>query len=137
MGFDLKPQKKDVGYHHMGAFSWSWMLNSGVGLVLGTGPGITAGQFVCRERPDGLNPHCNDGAKVTAKEAQQMVQIARWVADHQDALYDVWMSEPEERRKQMDDSPSGLYNHPVRRDFVEKIRAFADWAEKSGGFEIH
>ncbi len=36
----------------------------------------------------------------------------------------------------MQDSTSRLYKVPVRRDFVKKVRAFAAWAEASGGFRV-
>lgn len=135
MGFDLKPRNKAAGGHSMGAFSWAWMLDAGVGLPLGVGPGFSPGSFVYKTRPDGNCVHYNDGAKVNSAEAKQMAQLARWVADYQDSLYELYMKEPEERRKHMQDNT--LYKVPVRRDFVERVRAFADWAEKSGGFRIY
>lgn len=137
MGFDLYARNKEAGDFHMGAFSWTWMLDAGVGLPVGYGPGFSPGTFVFAGRPDGLCVGYNDGARVTAKEARQMAQIARWVADHQDRLHNLWMQEPEDRRKAMTDDPHRIYEPPVRRDFVEKVRAFADWADKSGGFRVH
>lgn len=136
MGFDLTPRNKAAGYFSMGAFSWSWMLNAGVGLPLGHGPGYAPGQFIYAPRPDGLCIEYNDGARVSAKEAKQMAMIARWICDHQDRLYAEWMKVDEAERKRMQDSSARLYTPPVRRDFVEKIRAFADWADRSGGFRI-
>lgn len=135
MGFDLRPRNKSAGIHSMGAFSWSWMLDAGVGLPVGYGPGSSPGSFVYRDRPDGRCVGYNDRARVTAAEAKQMAQVARWVADYQDDLYATFMKEPEENRKRMSDSH--IYKLPVRRDFVEKVRAFADWAEKSGGFRVY
>ena len=137
MGFDLRARRKDADDFSMGAFSWAWMLDNGVGLPVGYGPGFAPAQFVYRTRPDGKCIGYNDGARVTAAEAKDMAKVARWLADYQDDLYAQWMKEPEESRKRMEDSPSRLYKLPVRRDFVEKVRAFADWAEKSGGFSVH
>lgn len=136
MGYDLKPRNKAAGNHSMGAFCWPWMLENGVGLPVGYGRGFTATQFIYRTRPDGLCVGYNDGARVTAAEAKDMAKVARWLADYQDDLYAQWMLESEEDRQRMRDSLSGLYKTPVRRDFVDKIRAFADWADKSGGFRI-
>jgi hypothetical protein len=137
MGYDLRPRNKKVDGFSMGAFSWSWMLENGVGLPVGYGPGFAPAQFIYRIRPDGLCIGYNDGARVTAAEAKEMAKVARWVADYQDQLYALWMKEPEERRQRMQDDPNRIYKCPVRRDFVEKVRAFADFAEKSGGFTVH
>lgn len=138
MGYDLRARNKNVDDYHMGAFSWSWMINAGVGLPIGYGPGFTPGQYINVPRPDGKCIHYNDGAHVTAKEAKQMAQVARWIADHQDRLHEVFMrDETEESRKRMYDDHSRIYNVPVRRDFVDKIRGFADFAEASGGFRVY
>lgn len=137
MGFDLSPRNKKAGPFSMGAFSWSWMLDAGVGLPVGYGPGFSPGSFIYRTRQDGLCIGYNDGAQVSAKEAKQMAMVARWIADYQDDLYAQWMKEPEEKRQRMQDNPSSLYKTPVRRDFVEKIRAFAEWADLSGGFAVY
>jgi hypothetical protein len=136
MGYDLRPRNKAAGDFEMGAFSWSWMLDSGVGLPVGYGPGFGPGQFVYRTRPDGKCVSYNDGARVTAAEAKDMARVARWLADYQDVLYAEFMKQPEDVRKQMQESNSRLYKLPVRRDFVEKVRAFAAWAERSGGFRV-
>lgn len=136
MGYDLRPRNKAAGEFQMGAFSWCWMLDNGVGLPVGYGPGFSPGQFCYRARPDGLCIGHNDGARVTAAEAKDMARVARWLADYQDDLYALWMRGPEDRRKHMQDDSSRLYKAPVRRDFVEKVRAFAAWAEASGGFRV-
>ena len=136
MGYDLRPRNKAAGEFQMGAFSWSWMLDNGVGLPVGYGPGFSVGQFCCRKRPDGLCIGYNDGARVTAAEAKDMAKVARWLADYQDDLHALWMKEPEDSRTRMQDSNRGLYKGPVRRDFVETVRAFAGWAERSGGFRV-
>jgi hypothetical protein len=137
MGYDLTPHNKAADDLHMGAFSWSWMLDNGVGLPLGYGPGFAPGQFIYRTRPDGLCVGYNDGARVAEAEAKDMAKVARWLADYQDDLYKQWMKEPEESRKRMENNHNHLYKLPIRRDFVEKVRAFAAWAEASGGFCVN
>lgn len=140
MGYDFAPSNESAGDFHVGAFCWPWMLDAGVGLVICTGKGFTPGSFVYAERPDGLSVNYNDGAAVTAEEARDMARVARWVADYQDTLRSVYEREPEAKRREMENAPilSGpRYNIPVRRDFVEKLREFADWAEKSGGFRVY
>lgn len=136
MGYDLRPRNKAAGEFHMGAFSWCWMLENGVGLPLGYGPGFAPGQFIFRERPDGKCVGYNEGALVTAAEAKNMAKVALWLADYQDDFYAEWMKEPEESRARMQHNSGRLYKLPVRRDFVAKVRAFAAWAEASGGFRV-
>jgi hypothetical protein len=139
MGYDLKPRKKAAGPFHMGAFSWSWMLNAGVGLPLGYGEGYKPAMYVYRLRPDGGDVSCNDGARVSAKEAKQMAMVARWIAEYQDILHGQFEQNTEEEKERMrrNNDSLQLYKFPVRRDFVEKARAFAEWAEKSGGFRVY
>jgi hypothetical protein len=137
MGYDLRPRNKSAGSFHMGAFSWGWMLENGVGLPVGYGPGFAPAQFIYRTRPDGKCIGYNDGARVTAAEAKEMAKVARWLADYQEDLYAQWMKEPEESRQRMQGNTSGLYKCPVRRDFVEKVRAFSEWAGQSGGFRVY
>jgi hypothetical protein len=136
MGYDLKPKNKEAGYFHMGAFSWSWMIDAGVGWVLGTGAGFYAGSYVFCPRADGLEIHANDGARVTAKEAKEMAFVARLLCDYQDIKRSVWDKETPENRAEMEKNYR-MFSTPVRKDFVELARKFADWAEKSGGFTIH
>ncbi|WP_313398112.1 hypothetical protein [Stenotrophomonas sp.] len=137
MGMDLYPRNKALGEFTAGAFFWPWMLESGVGLPVGYGKGFMPGQYLKINRPDGLSLAHNDGARVTAREAKQMAQIARWVASYQDALHAEWERMPESERQDMDAlkrlTPC---NRPVRRYFVARLIAFADWAEQSGGFRV-
>ncbi len=56
MGYDLRPRNKVAGDFQMGAFSWSWMMDNGVGLPVGYGPGFWHGSACYRVRPDGLMP---------------------------------------------------------------------------------
>lgn len=136
MGFDLYARNKEAGHFYMDAFSWSWMLEAGVGLPVGHGHGYAPGMFCFSRRPDGKCLSYNDGARVTAKEARMMAMVARWVADHQDRLHELWMQESGEDRQRMTDDRMRLFTPPVRRDFVDKAREFADWADKSGGFRV-
>jgi hypothetical protein len=78
-----------------------------------------------------------DGAHISAEEAKQMAALARWVAAYQDSLYAEWEKIPEAEQQRMRDNASRLYKSPARRDWVEKLRAFADWAEVSSGFRVH
>jgi hypothetical protein len=137
MEYDLRPRNKAAGDFHMGAFSWCWMLDNGVGLPVGYGPGFSPGSFIYRTRPDGNCIGYNDGARVSAAEAKDMARVALWLAEYHDDFYAQWMKEPEDNRKRMQDSDSRLYKLPVRRDFVEKVRAFAAWATTSGGFRVY
>lgn len=137
MSFDLRPRNKAMGDFEAGGFFWPWMLEAGVGLPVGHGPAFSPGQFIYRRRPDGKSLGYNDGARVTSAEAKQMAMLARWVADHQDMLDAEWEKLPEAERTRMAENRTGLYKKPVRRDWVEHMRAFAEWAEKSGGFRVY
>lgn len=136
MGMDLKPRKRSAEIFCCGGFFWAWMLEAGCGLPLGHGPGVTAGSFIYLERPDGLSVGYNDGALVTAGEAKEMAKIAGWIADYQDALHAEWEKESEADRERMGKNMTGLYNLPVRRDYVAHLRRFAEWAPASGGFRV-
>lgn len=136
MGFDLRPRNKAAGDFSIGAFSWPWMLEAGVGLPLGYGKGFSPGQFLTSNRKDGLCVAYNDGAHVSAAEAKQMAQLARWVADFHDSKHAMWADLPEIERERMGANRDGLYSLPVRQDFIEKTRAFAAWAVMSGGFRV-
>lgn len=137
MGFDLHPRNKAAGNFHMGAFSWHWMLEAGVGLPFGYGKGIEPAQFVCGGRKDGKCIAYNDGARISAKEAREMAKIARWVADYQDHKRRIFCEASDEVKKRWEEDKYRLYSLPVREDFVEKTRSFAEWAEKSGGFRVY
>ncbi len=138
MGYDLKPRNKDLDWFGMGAFSWSWMLNAGVGLVLGQGRGIKPGEY--RYIPDkkGYSPCSNDGFCVTSKQSKIMAHVARGLVSVEKGKSDEWERMTEEERKQIEEwnTRHRMYNLPVRKDFIEKAEKFAEWAEKSGGFWI-
>lgn len=136
MGFDLRPRNKKAGELSVGAFTWLWMLESGIGWPVGYGCGMRHGEFVWSRRPDDRCLQHNDGARVSASEAKDMAKAARWIASYQDSLWSVWIQETESFRLHMQQNPQ-LYRMPVRRDVVEKARAFADWAERSGGFRVY
>lgn len=136
MGFDLKPRHKSAAAFGMGAFSWSWMLENGVGLPVGYGPGFAPASFIYRTRPDGKCLGYNDGARVTSSEAKQMARVALWLADYHDDFFAQWETLSAEEQKRMSDSPGRIYNLPIRRDFIAKVRAFAAWAPTSGGFRV-
>ena len=134
-GFDLRPRNK-IGTFSMGSFSYGWMMDEGVGLVVGYSKGIEPGSYLCEERPDGLDLMHNDGAKVTAKEAKDMAKMARLIVSNQERLHQYFDTLSEDQRKRYQENKNHLYKLPVRKDFIEKVKNFADWAEKSGGFKV-
>jgi hypothetical protein len=138
LGFDLKPRNKEIVWFHMGAFSWHWMLEAGVGLPFGYGRGVSPAQFVFTQRPDGKCIGYNDGARVTGNEARLMARLARFVAEYQRNLWNIYERTPEKERERMKDPRwESLYNVPVRRDFIDLTEQFADWAEHSRGFRVY
>lgn len=112
MGADLSPRKKDVEPITIGIFSWSEILSSGVGLVIGAGRGGRGKWFYCGE---GANPFFNEGAKVSAADARIMARCAT----------------TELRR--------GLATGEITEDspFAKALERFAEFARASGGFSIY
>lgn len=137
MGMDLSPRNKAAGNFHWGAFGWSWMLAEGVGLPVGHFPGLSPGEFIYLDRPDGRSLGYNDGARVSAKEAKEMAKVSRWIVAKQRAMQQQFESRSEQQREAMREDKYKLYTLPVRTDWVDQLEKFADWAEKSGGFRVH
>lgn len=136
MPYDLIPRNRQQGEMTIGAFAWPWMLEAGLGLPLTHGKGIEPGSFVYADRPDGRCVAYNDGARVSAGEAKEMAKLARWIADYQDTLHTIFDRQPDDVKERQLKNEHRLYHIPVRRDWVAKLREFADWAEKSGGFRV-
>lgn len=137
MGFDLRPRNAAVSTFSMGAFSYSWMMDSPVGAVVGYCHGIEPGSYLGMERPDKCDLMFNDGGKVSAKEAREMAKVARLVAKQQDMLHEYFDNLDEATQKKYRENALKVYKLPVRKDFVQKLKDFADFAEKSGGFKVY
>lgn len=137
MGYDLRPRNAGVSTFSMGAFSYAWMMDSPVGAVVGYCPGIEPGSYLVDERPDKKDLMYNDGGKISAKEAKEMAKVARLVAKQQDMLQEHFDSLDEATQRKYRDNTLKLYKLPVRKDFVQKLKDFADFAEKSGGFKVY
>ncbi len=137
MGFDFKPRKKEAGWYRIGAFSWSLMLERGLGLVLGVGKGFKPGEFIYITRPDKLCVEYNDGARVSAAESKELAKVARWIAAIENARINQWGKVPTDDQIRMKADTHYTYDLPWHPDRVEDFMKFADWCEKSGGFTIH
>ena len=137
MSFDLRPSNKKVSTYCMGSSCYFWMMDNGVGMVVGYGKGIEPGSYIFHKRKDDNNLMYNDGAKVTAREAKEMSKIALRLSDYQDMLYNEFEKLDEKTKKEYQKNEKGYYNLPIRRDFVENIRAFSEFAQKSGGFRVY
>jgi hypothetical protein len=153
MGYDLQANNSEAGYFHFGAFSFSILLEA-CGYLW---PCIQNGQewycvFGIDERmPEGDSyPSLisNDGFPVSDEEAQIMARIARNFVAIQRSLPDENKSEDVrskqtfERGDVMDALMRGMFGGSeewpvkVRDGFTEKFAAFAEWADRSGGFAI-
>ena len=152
MGYDLSPKNEAAGDFHFGAFSFPVLLEACGYLFSSVHRG---GQWYCAF---GTDPRMgdsypmilsNDGFPVTEEEAKIMARIARNVVLIQrtlpnENLGEGYASKPEFKRKDvekmllkaMSGAGPGPWPMKIRPDFVEKFEKFADWAEKSGGFEI-
>jgi hypothetical protein len=140
MGYDLYPRNKKLESFHMGAFSFSWMLDEGVGLVIGCGPSMNPGEFFYCSDEQGRCPMYNDGFRVDAEHARAMSLAAyglaakeRWIAGEWAKLTPDERAEKERANKEF---KKDLYRPAVRDDFIDKAEKFAAWAWESGGFAI-
>jgi hypothetical protein len=157
MSYDLAPTNKKAGTFSFGAFSFPILLDA-CGYLF---PCIhNGGQWYCAFGVDPRMPQgdtyprilSNDGFKVTANEARIMARVARNLVAIQRSLPD---PSPEElagagiqqkmefKREDVEAmllrAMSGAKEHwplKIRSDFTDKFERFAEWAERSGGFEI-
>lgn len=138
MGYVLVPRNKAVGAFNMGSFTWSWILNAGVGLVIGTGPAKNPCTHSYVRDAKGRSPHCNDGYRVTAEQARAMALVARGLVQVQRFINTEWDQMSENARKDASDrnSMTHLYRDAIRDDFLDTAERFAEWAAMSGGFTI-
>ncbi len=144
MGYDFVPKNKAAGDYHIGAFSWPFMLEAGLGLVFGSGEGFKPGEFIYITRADGKCVNYNDGARVSREEAKELAKVARWIARIQEARIKQWAKVPSEERARMEQDNklreskcmSNIYKLPWHPNAVQRFVQFAEWAEKSGGFTI-
>ena len=135
MGYDFNPRNKDAGDFHLGAFSWPFLLEQCGYYFQSLHKG--GRYFLCSDDPrdEGATYPgiiANDGYRITAEEARVLARIARNYAKITAAL-------PEENAKDVPVStPDYLKPWPAktRDDWNDRFLAFADWAEKSGGFAI-
>lgn len=136
MSYDLKPRNKNIEELRIGAFTWPIILqDTGMGYILGYGKNITPGSYIYQQGNNG-SPVSNDGYKVSSFEAKAMAKIARGyisVKKFINKQYDEMQSNTREQYMNYKD----LYEQPISIDFLNIIENFADFAEKSGGFEIH
>jgi hypothetical protein len=152
MGYDFRAKNADAGDFHLGAFSFPVLLEACGYLFSSIHRG---GQWY---RTFGTDPRMgdsyplilsNDGFEVTEEEAKIMARIARNFVAIQRTLPDEntgsgIASRPSFKRDDvvkllahaMYDVKPGPWPIKIRPDFVDKFEKFADWMEKSGGFEI-
>jgi hypothetical protein len=152
MGYDLTPKNDDAGDFHFGAFSFPVLLEACGYLFSSIHNG---GRWYCTF---GTDPRMgdsyplilsNDGFAVTDEEAKIMARIARNFVAVQRTLPDEQKGDGMESDGVFDrarieklmiqamhaDSPQ-KWPIKIRTDFTNRFEKFAEWAEKSGGFEI-
>ena len=139
MGYTLKPINKECESIDFGAFSWPIMLqDTGMGYILGYGQAKNPAQYVYQNGNMG-SPVSNDGYKVTATEAKMMARIARGYISVKEFINKEWAElseEDREREKNFKYEGKLLYMPETGEKFLEQLRKFADFAEKSKGFRI-
>jgi hypothetical protein len=156
MGYDLHPTNADAGGFHFGAFSFPILLEH-CGLLWPVQ--MQAGRWFCAFGVDPRMPQGDnyprlismDGFPVTEEEARIMARVARnlvavqrllpetnKVGDMRDkATFTRPDVEEALKRAMRHDLPADPWPAKIRGDFVDQFEAFAAWAERSGGFEIH
>jgi hypothetical protein len=154
MGYDFTAKNEEAGDFHLGAFSWPVLLEQFGTMfpLLHSGARYYMVQGV-DERFNSTYPGIldNDGFEVTDEEARMMARMTRNYVAIQRSL-------PEENQSQSfvnkgvvtrdelmetlmhtmsgGPPPSEAWPVKIREDFTDKFEQFADWAEKSGGFEV-
>jgi hypothetical protein len=156
MGYDLKADNAAAKSFHFGAFSFRVLLAE-CGLLWPVAH--NGGQWYCVWGADPRMPEgdtyprllSNDGFHVTADEARIMARVARNFVAIQRSL-------PEDNRGRLTTKTqvefrkadvmemlmlamsgarkTGPWPEKIRDDFTDMFERFADWVEKSGGFEI-
>lgn len=112
---------------------WGWMLDAGVGLPFGCAPSLRHTRLAFDERGRG-SPVTNDGYAVYSREAAACALVARGLASvYAQAQISYDRASHEERVRALHDPRSRL---PVPAAKLEVLRAFAEFAERSGGFTI-
>ena len=130
MAYDFRPNTATEAFH-MNAFSWPYLLAT-FGYLF---PVIHQGPQWCMApggdpRLTGSEPEIitNDGFPVTAEESKIMARMVRNVVAIQRSL-------PEESRWH-----PGMRDEPwpvkIRNDWVDLFERFAQWLERSEGFQI-
>ncbi len=138
MGFDLKPRNKKLDWFHFGAFSWSWMMNEGVGYIINYGKAKDPASFSYVPDKKGRCPAYSDGYYVSADLAWAMGRAALGLVSTCRRIIEEWEKlSPDERKRQEEfNKTHKLYKTPVREDFIDKVEKFGVWAQKSSGFGI-
>lgn len=157
MGYDLTavaPVDGADAQFHFGSFSWGPLLEA-CGYLWPLAQ--KGGQWYCvfgvdqRLGTDYPLLLSNDGFTVTAEEAKIMARCARNFVAVQRSL-----PVPDPESRPVVDRPEGIdreglvkllhrtvsggsddpWPRKLRDDFIDKYEHFADWADKSGGFEV-
>lgn len=145
MSYDLKPRNKNIEEISIKAFIWPMMLQkTGMGYLLGYGSDIQPSRYIYLPRKKS-SPVSNDGYKVSSFEAKAMSQISRGYISVKKLINKQYESMTEiEKNETLSAKYYGekglvqnLYEHPVDEEFLKALEIFADFAEKSQGFEIH
>ncbi len=146
MGYDLRPLNEDVEEFRFGAFSFPVLLEA-CGYFF---PSLhSSGQWYMP--PNDYPPIlANDGFEVTSFEAGVMARVARNFVNIQRSLPDENLGSgiPAKAEWTREDLTSALatvisgratnekWPAKIRADFVDRFEAFANWADRSGGFLI-
>ena len=141
MGNTLVPRNKSVPQKRVGAFFWSWLLDAGMGHIIGfqrCGP-LVQHDFRFRDDPEHprADPSNGGGYRVTAGEARAMAMWAHGFHSYLKQVGADWKScQDDWRRKSFKESSGYRQAVDVREDYVTQVEEFAQFAWESRGFRI-
>lgn len=128
MSIDLTPRRRALGDFTMGTWSWGYLLELAGPVIPGFWNSRGRWYMVTGDRFHGHYPDVlGDSGRsfyVRAAEARQLANVARNWAEIQGLLPESARIEPGKDK----------WPEKVRDDWPPMFLAFADWAEKSGGF---
>ncbi len=140
MSYTLKAKDKTTSSIDIDIFTWPVMLQeTGMGYVLRYGAAKDPGQYVYAQGNNG-SPVSNDGYKVSPFEAKAMAAIARGYIHVNEFINKQWEDLSEEKRSHQQAANvegRSIYIKGSGVEFLNKLKKFADFAEKSKGFTIN
>lgn len=136
MGYNLIPRNKKIKRLSIDAFSWSIMLDMGMGLVISTGSAMKHATYSYIPDKKGRSPKSNDGFYVTSDKAKAMSMVAIGLINVNRFVLNEWNELSEEDKIRYEKNE--FYKKPkiTSEDFFNLLERFSEFAKNSQGFYI-